>query len=72
MRNYYNDSEQNSYDMNASLDYEIGFPYSKWAMFIGPKFAQTYQSVKGLKYRLDEAWRRLDSQSGADVRHAAF
>lgn len=23
-------------------------------MFIGPKFAQTYQSVKGLKYRLDE------------------
>ena len=36
LRNYYNDSRQNSYDMNASLDYEIGFPYSKWAMFIDP------------------------------------
>ena len=54
LRNYYNDSRQNSYDMNASLDYGIEFPYSKWTMFIGPQFAQTYQSVKGLKYRLDE------------------
>ncbi len=32
-----------------------------------PNFEQTYQSVKGLKYRLDELGERLDIQSGADV-----
>ena len=54
LRNYYNDSRSNSYNIRGSFKYGIEIPYTKWTMLVGPKFKQTYQSVKGLKYRLDE------------------
>lgn len=54
LRNYYNDSRSNTYNIRGSFKYGIEIPYTKWTMLVGPKFKQTYQSVKGLKYRLDE------------------
>ena len=54
LRNYYNDSRSNTYKIRGSFKYGIEIPYTKWTMLVGPKFKQTYQSVKGLKYRLDE------------------
>ena len=38
----------------GSFKYGIEIPYTKWTVLVGPDFEQTYQSVKGLKYRLDE------------------
>lgn len=54
LRNYYNDSRSNTYKIRSTFKYGIEIPYTKWTMLVGPKFKQTYQSVKGLKYRLDE------------------
>ena len=54
LRNYYNDSRSNSYNIRSTFKYGIEIPYTKWTVLVGPDFAQTYQSVKGLKYRLDE------------------
>lgn len=54
LRNYYNDSRSNSYNIRGSFEYGIEIPYTKWTVWVGPDFEQSYQSVKGLKYRLDE------------------
>ena len=44
-------SRSNTYKIRGSFKYGIEIPYTKWTMLVGPKFKQTYQSVKGLKYR---------------------
>lgn len=54
LRNYYNDSRSNRYNIRGTFTYGIEIPYTKWTVLVGPDFEQTYQSVKGLKYRLDE------------------
>lgn len=54
LRNYYNDSRSNRYNIRGSFEYGIEIPYTKWTVWVGPDFEQSYQSVKGLKYRLDE------------------
>lgn len=54
LRNYYNDSRSNRYNIRSTFKYGIEIPYTKWTVLVGPNFEQTYQSVKGLKYRLDE------------------
>ncbi|MGO5087907.1 hypothetical protein ACTQ43_00005, partial [Segatella copri] len=46
LRNYYNDSRSNRYNIRGTFTYGIEIPYTKWTVLVGPDFEQTYQSVK--------------------------
>lgn len=54
LRNYYNDSKSNGYDYNVNLDYGLSIPYTKWTVYAGPSFSQSYNSATSMKYRLDQ------------------
>ena len=44
LRNYYNDSRSNRYNIRGSFEYGIEIPYTKWTVWVGPDFEQSYQS----------------------------
>lgn len=49
LRNYYNDSRSNRYNIRSTFKYGIEIPYTKWTVLVGPNFEQTYTSVRDKK-----------------------
>ena len=52
LRNYYNDSRSNRYNIRGSFEYGIEIPYTKWTVWVGPDFEQSYQSLIPQHYNL--------------------